>query len=65
MYHAIHTQIIIDVHCDIRFVESGFGGNKNDAMQFAALPEMVVNPPLPHDCFLVADNGYTKLYIRF
>ena len=38
-----------------------FGSQKRCAMQFAALPEIGVNLPFPHDCSLVADSGYANL----
>jgi hypothetical protein len=57
-YHAIHTQIIVDVHGDIRYVESGFLGHANDAQQFGLMRQVGNDLLFPEECYLLGDKIY-------
>ena len=63
-YHALSTQIIVDINKNIRYFKSGFEGHHNDAAQFLELPPIGPGAALdfPADCVLLGDKGYANRY---
>lgn len=63
-FHGMSTQVIVDVHRNIRYVKSGFQGSANDAGQFLHLPSIGPGKELdfPPDCCLLGDKAYANRY---
>ena len=63
-FHALSSQVIVDVFGNIRFIYTGFEGGTNDAGQFLRLPPIGPGQQLdfPPDCFLLGDKGYANRY---
>ena len=59
-YHNFSTQIIMDNHGNIVFMQSGFLGHNNDSAQFYMMPRIGPGEELhlPHGLYILADKGY-------
>ena len=58
-YHCLHTQVVVDNSCNIRYVESGFLGHHNDAQTFRLMSQIGRAPlTFPANCVLLADQIY-------
>lgn len=50
----------MDVHGDIRYVESGFLGHTNDAQQFGLMRQVGNDLLFPEECYLLGDKIYSN-----
>ena len=64
-YHNFSTQIIMDNHGNIVFMQSGFLGHNNDSAQFHMMPRIGPGEELllPHGLYILADKGYPEQYL--
>ena len=63
-YHNVSTQIIMDNHRNIVFIQSGFLGHNNDSGQFQMMPRIGPGEQLhlPLGLYILADKGYPLQY---
>ena len=63
-YHNFSTQIIMDNHSNIVFIQSGFLGHNNDSAQFYMMPRIGPGEELhlPLGLYILADKGYLEQY---
>ena len=57
-FHCIHTQVVVDVHLTIRYIESEYQGHLNDAQQYALMQEMGTGLQVPDELVLLGDKIY-------
>lgn len=59
-YHCLSTQIVIDCTGQIRYLQSGFLGRENDAMQYHRMPTIGPGQELdfPEGFYVLADKIY-------
>ena len=56
--HCTHTQVVVDVHGTIRYIESGYQGHLNDAQQYALMQEIGTGLQFPDELVLLGDKIY-------
>ena len=63
-YYNFSTQIIMDNHGNIVFIQSGFLGHNNDSAHFHMMPRIGPEEELhlPHELYILADKGYPEQY---
>lgn len=57
-FHCIHTQVLVDVHGTIRYVESGYPGHLNDAQQHSMMQDIGTDLRFPDELVLLDDMIY-------
>ena len=57
-FHCIHTQVVVDVHGTIRYIESGYQDHLNDAQQYALMQEIRTGLQFLDELVLLGDKIY-------
>ena len=59
-FHFIHTQVVVDVHGTVCYIESGYQGHLNDAQQYALMQEIGTDLQFTDELVLLGDNIYSN-----